>query len=74
MNGPSRNTATINFEPAYENGDAFYAALVEAIDVVGDDRALEFLARLTLILSNQIGREDVLREAIELSKADILNR
>ena len=71
MNRTAHNIPPLNFEPAYENGDAFYAALVEAIEAVGDDRAPEFLARLTLILSNQIGREDVLREAIELAKAGV---
>jgi|GEM_PF-4070253 len=55
----------LNFGSAFEDGDAFYAALVDAIDAAGDDRAPQFLARLVLILANQIGHEDLLEAAIE---------
>lgn len=71
MTSPTKRASTLNFDPAYDDGDAFYAALVEAVDAVGDDAAPQFLARLALILSNQIGREDVLAAAIAAAKEDI---
>lgn len=50
----------------FEDADAFYAALAEALDAAGDEeRAMKFLSRLVLLLANEIGRQDVLREAIE---------
>lgn len=70
MSFSPRDPALLNFVSAYEDGDAFYAALVDAIDSVGDEAAPQFLARLTLILSNQIGRKDVLLAAIAAAKAD----
>ncbi|MEZ5894045.1 MAG: DUF2783 domain-containing protein [Parvularculaceae bacterium] len=70
MSFPPRDPALLNFASAYEDGDAFYAALVDAIDSVGDEAAPQFLARLTLILSNQIGRKDVLLAAIAAAKVD----
>ncbi len=69
-----QKTDILNIEPAYDNGDAFYAALIEAVDAVGDDAAPAFLARLTLILSNQIGRVEVLKEAIAAARADIRSK
>ncbi|WP_411818636.1 DUF2783 domain-containing protein [Hyphococcus sp. DH-69] len=67
-----QTSGVVKFEPAYENADAFYAALVEAVDAVGDEAAPQFLARLALILSNQIGAEDVLHEAIRTAKEELL--
>ena len=72
MTPAALESGVLNLDPVYDDADAFYAALVEAADDVGDDAALEFLARLALILSNQIGREDVLKEAIAAAKADVL--
>ncbi|NOX93643.1 MAG: DUF2783 domain-containing protein [Alphaproteobacteria bacterium] len=61
----------LRFDPAFEDGDAFYAALVDAIDAAGDECAPQFLSRLVLVLANQIGREDVLAEAIKMALEDV---
>jgi hypothetical protein len=66
-----RSTAALNFDAGFDNGDAFYAALVDAVDSVGDEAAPQLLARLVLILANQIGRADILAAAIETAKADL---
>jgi Protein of unknown function (DUF2783) len=65
-------TGPLQFDPAFEDGDAFYAALVDAIDEAGDEAAPQFLSRLVLVLANQIGREDVLAAAIKMALGDIL--
>ncbi|MGH8287379.1 MAG: DUF2783 domain-containing protein [Steroidobacteraceae bacterium] len=49
--------------------DACYAALVEAIDSVGDERATLYLAALVLILANEIGDQEVVIEAIDAARA-----
>lgn len=49
----------------FEDADAFYAALAEALDAAGEEEALKFLSRLVLLLANEIGRQDVLLAAIE---------
>jgi len=51
----------------FEDGDAFYAALVDAIDRQDDDGAAALLSRLVLILANQIGDRAVLQAALDLA-------
>ncbi len=65
-----RTNIALRFDSAFEDGDAFYAALVDAIDEVGDEHAPQFLSRLVLVLANQIGREDVLAAAIKMALED----
>jgi len=62
--------SALQFDSTFEDGDAFYAALVDAIDSVGDERAPQFLSRLVLVLANQIGSEDVLAAAIKMALED----
>jgi hypothetical protein len=47
--------------------DLFYAELIAAQSALGDEAALDWLARLTLILCNHIGDRDVLRQAFALA-------
>jgi len=70
MSQKTTNSA-LRFDSAFEDGDAFYAALVDAIDEAGDERAPQFLSRLVLVLANQIGREDVLEAAIKMALEDV---
>lgn len=56
---------TLECKPNIEDADAFYAALVEKLDASQEPAAL--LARLVLILANQVGDQSVLNEAIELA-------
>jgi hypothetical protein len=51
-----------------EDGDRYYAALVEALEAAGPDGAVALLGRLVLILSNQVGEQDVLMAALEAAK------
>lgn len=51
--------------PNIENPDAFYEILTDAQREMSEDQANDMNARLVLILANQVGRLDLLREAIE---------
>jgi len=41
--------------PMFSDADASYAALVAALESVGDARATEFLSRLVLLLAAEVG-------------------
>ena len=58
----------------FTDPDAFYAALIDAIDTLDDDRAREFLAALALILANEIADNDVLSRAIEAARSSVTPR
>ncbi|HKP78852.1 MAG TPA: DUF2783 domain-containing protein [Phenylobacterium sp.] len=60
--------SSLDTSPRFSDGDAFYAALVEALDEAGDDGALVLLARLTLILANQVGDQRTLMDALALAR------
>jgi hypothetical protein len=51
----------------FEDADAFYAALVKKLEAAGDEDAVAFLCRLTLILANEIGRQETLLASLELA-------
>ncbi len=55
------------FRP-YRPGDDFYAALIECHRDLSDEQSARLNARLVLILSNQIGDLDILREAMQLAR------
>lgn len=54
--------------PNIESPDAFYEALTEAQRDLSEDQANDMNARLVLILANQVGRLDRLKEAIALAR------
>jgi Protein of unknown function (DUF2783) len=56
------------YRHAYQPGDAFYDMLIEAQRELSDEDSELFQARLVLLLANQIGDLDVLREAIDLAR------
>lgn len=58
------STGPLHGESRFEDPDAFYAALAEALDGCGEAEALQLLSRLVLVLANEIGRRDVLLAAI----------
>ena len=60
----SKLTLTPNFG---READAFYAELIAAQAGLSDEKAADWLARLTLILCNHIGDREVLREAFALA-------
>jgi Protein of unknown function (DUF2783) len=53
-------------------GDAFYDALVAAHEGLSDDQSALLNARLVLLLANHVGDLDVLREAIALARAALV--
>lgn len=58
----------VNLEPNLEAPDDFYAALVAAHEGLDDAASHALNARLVLILANEIGRQDILRSAIEAAR------
>lgn len=50
--------------PRIADPDGFYEALVHAQRDLPDDAAQLFLAKLVLLLANQVGDGEVLREAL----------
>lgn len=55
-------------QPHFDDGDEFYATLVDAIEAVGEDKALRFLSRLVLILGNQVGDREALERAVKIAR------
>lgn len=60
----SGSRGPLHDESRFEDADAFYAALADALDDCGEAEALQLLSRLVLLLANEIGRQDVLLAAI----------
>jgi hypothetical protein len=58
---------TVDLKPGFADGDAFYAALVDAVEAAGPEGGMRLLARLCLILANQVGDAERLREALALA-------
>jgi len=54
--------------PNIENPDEFYEILTDAQRDMSDDEANDMNARLVLLLANQVGKLDDLREAIALAR------
>lgn len=53
----------------FEDGDAFYAALIDKLDTYDERDAFRFLTNLTFILANEVAEKDKLGAAID--SADI---
>ena len=66
---PALNTASNLPDP-----DRAYAAIIEAHRGLTDAESQELNARLVLILSNHIGSETVLAEALELARRGLAER
>ncbi len=58
---------SLTLTPNIENPDAFYEALTDAQRDMSEDQANDMNARLVLILANQIGSLEDLKEAIALA-------
>ena len=54
----------LNTEPNLDAPDDFYEALLDAHDGLSEAQSQDLNARLVLLLANQIGRLDVLKEAL----------
>lgn len=58
-------------EPRIEDPDVFYEALLLAHQGLSLERSHELNARLVLLLANQIGRLDVLEQALAAARANL---
>ena len=59
----------LDLDNHFEDADAFYTALTQAIDAGGDEAGRRLLCRLVLILANAVGDKNILAEAIALAAA-----
>lgn len=59
--------------PNIADPDGFYEALIEAQRDLDDAQADMLLAKLVLILANQVGERAVLDEALALARANTLS-
>lgn len=59
---------SLNLKPNIENPDVFYEMLTDAQRDMSDEEANDMNARLVLILANQVGNLDDLRQAVEMSR------
>jgi Protein of unknown function (DUF2783) len=60
--------ATLQTEPNIEAPDDFYEALLDAHQGLSDEQSHDLNARLVLLLANQVGRLDVLKEALAAAR------
>lgn len=58
--------------PHIPDPDGFYEELIDAQRDLSDEQADLLLAKLVLILANHVGDRDVLREALQLARANTL--
>lgn len=56
-------------EPNVPDPDSFYEALLAATEGLSERESEAFLMRLVLLLANQVGEQQVLREAIATARA-----
>ncbi|WP_417320551.1 DUF2783 domain-containing protein [Emcibacter sp.] len=59
---------TLNMKANIKDPDSFYHALIQAHEGLGDEESQELNARLIIVLANQVGDAEVLKQALELAK------
>lgn len=59
----------LRLEPAIDDADAFYEALLDAHRGLDEAASAAFDARLILVLAQQIGKAEVLKDCIALALA-----
>ena len=57
----------LNTEPALDQPDDFYEALIAAHRGLSDEQSAQLNCRLILLMANHIGRPQVLQEALALA-------
>lgn len=63
----------LNADANFEDADAFYASLANALDRAQSDRhALQLTLRLAIILAHQIGSKTALSAAIAIAQEPVL--
>ncbi|MDE1947869.1 MAG: DUF2783 domain-containing protein [Burkholderiales bacterium] len=56
--------------PNIPDPDGFYEELIAAQRELDDDQADRLIAKLVLILANQVGDREILREALALARSN----
>ena len=54
-------------ELGFEDGDAVYESLINAINGLDDIEAMKVMAKLILLLANHIGDQDTIEQAIAVA-------
>jgi len=62
----------LNTEPKLDAPDDFYEALIDAHRELTTAQSHELNAKLVLLLANQIGRQDVLLQALQAARHSTL--
>ena len=62
----------LNTEPNLEAPDDFYEALIDAHRELTTAQSHELNAKLVLLLANQVGRQEVLLEALQTARRSTL--
>ena len=68
---PNFNESGKRYFRDYTPGDDFYEALVDTHRNLSDEQSQLVNAKLILLLANHIGDMHVLREAMQLARADV---
>ncbi len=58
----------LNLDPNMADPDGFYEALIHAHDGLSEKQSAALNARLILILANQIGDGEVLKQALDVAR------
>ena len=64
----------LEHRPHIPDADGFYEALIDAQRDLGDEEALQFQARLVLVLANHVGDREVLTEALAVARRGLPTR
>jgi len=64
--------STFDTAPHLESPDDFYEALIDAHRELSLEQSHELNAKLVLLLANQIGTQNVLKEALQTARASML--
>jgi len=62
----------LNHQPNIASPDSFYEELIHAQRDMSDEQADMLMAKLVLVLANQVGDRAVLSEAIALARSNTL--
>ena len=72
MNAAKEGAMALNRQPNIADADGFYDELIESQRGLSDEQAEMLATKLVLILANQVGDREVLREAIALARDNTL--
>jgi hypothetical protein len=68
MHDRPRATGSLMLDPNIADPDGFYQELLQAYDGLSPEDCEGFSARLILVLANQIGDREILRQALRAAR------